>query len=106
MKPHQGHKRAARRGISTVFTLIGDLLVDRQRELASGVREHASGSTQPALLDDIALERQGRMLELVELANRISVLGFERFGQRLQLQSAVEQNGPSAARKLNRRGAR
>ncbi len=84
----RGTRRPAarpKRAISTVFALIQDLLDERRKELIEHTSRLRIADTQTALLEDIAIERHGRLLELTELANRISVLGFERFGQRLDL---------------------
>lgn len=101
--PQSGSRRHAahpKRAISTVFVLIRDLLAERRNELAERSPPPAVG--RAALFEDIAIEHRGRLLELVELANRISVLGFEHFGQRLDLLSVVQPAVPLA---LRRKGA-
>lgn len=95
-------KRAGSQGVSTVFTLIKGIIAERQTELAAQAydRTTADGALEEAGAANPdgaqAAEDKGRMLELVELANRISELGYERFGQKLALTEPYE---PTKARR-------
>ena len=67
------------------FTLLDELCFDRWRELtARGACQPSrlrTGRNDAALVEDLAIEQHGRILEVIEFQRQISDLGYKRFKQ-------------------------